>query len=71
MLTAILILTIFNTGLIMFFGIGGVGAINAKTIEIGNKIVKHTDESINTATTAIFNMDSLKQKAEMQGEVEV
>ena len=71
MLTAILLLTIFNTGLILFFGIGGVGAVNAKTIEVGTKVIRHTDESINTATTAIFNMDSLKQKANMQGEVEV
>jgi hypothetical protein len=33
--------------------------------------VNHTDDSISTAVTAIFNMDSLKQKAEMSDEVEI
>lgn len=70
MLTIILILTIFNTGL-LFFVIGGLVVYKD---ELGKAMVvlnKHTDESIEALGTAMFNMDSLKAKASTQGKVEV
>ena len=70
MLIAILVLTIFNTGLILFV----LGGIIVSKEELEKKMVacaKHTDESIETATTALFNMDSIKQKADMSGRFEL
>ena len=71
MLTAILLLTIFNTGLIFLIGCGGIAALKQAAIEIAAKATRHIDDSISAATTAVFNMDSLKQKAKMSDEVEV
>lgn len=67
MLIAILILTIFNTGLIFVIGIGGTGSI----LEAIRKATRHTDESIEAATTALYNKDSIKQKVEMSGRFEI
>ena len=70
MLIAILVLTIFNTGLI-FFALGGM--VICKD-ELEKRIVnctKHTDESIEAATTALYNMDSIKQKVDMTGRFEL
>lgn len=67
MLIAILILTIFNTGLALII----IGGMVAYTAEIEHFIVaasKHTDESIEAATTALYNMDSIKQNVKMKGE---
>ena len=71
MIVAILILTIFNTGLLILLS-GVIVAILREDIKkVVSVAIKHTDDSISTAVTAIFNMDSLKQKAEMSDEVEV
>lgn len=67
MIIAILILTIFNTGLALLI----IGGMVAYKVEIEHFIAaasKHTDESIEAATTALYNMDSIKQKVEMKGE---
>lgn len=71
MLIAILILTIFNIGLTILIGFGGLGLIKAEMIAAISAGVKHTDASIEAATTALYNMDSIKQKVNMSGEVEV
>ena len=71
MLIAILILTIFNIGLTILLGFGGLSLMKAEMISVATKAMKHTDGSIEAATTALFNKESLKQKAEMSGEVEV
>lgn len=71
MLIAILILTIFNTGMIMVLGLGGFSATQ-DTIRKAEKAINYnTDKDTETALTALFNQDSLKQKAEMSGEVEI
>ena len=70
MLIAILILTVFNTGLILFCLMGNV-VTNDNIIKALAKATAHTDQSIEAATTALYNMDSIKQKVEMSGEVEV
>lgn len=71
MLIAILILTIFNTGLIILLGLGGIAVLKQATIDVVMAAMRHTDESIESATTAVFNMDSIKQKAEMSGKAEL
>lgn len=71
MLTAILILTIFNTGLILIIGLGGIGFFKDFMLRSIKYMVDHTDSSIEAATTALFNADSLKQKAEMSGKAEL
>ena len=67
MLIAILILTIFNTGLIFVIGVGAVGSIG----DAIRKATRHTDESIEAATTALYNKESIKQKVEMSGRFEI
>ena len=71
MLIAILILMIFNIGLTILIGLGSLAVMKDVIISVATKVMKHTDGSIEAATTALFNKESLKQKAEMQGEVEV
>ena len=71
MLIAILIISIFNTGLIILMSCGLMGALRQEMIRTVTAGTKHTDESIEALGTAVFNMDSLKQKVEMSGEVEV
>ena len=71
MLIAILILMIFNIGLTILIGFGGLSLMKAEMTNIAAVAMKHTDQSIEAATTALFNKESLKQKAEMSGEVEV
>ena len=70
MLIAILLLTIFNIGLTVFV-LAGVAIVKDDIMAAIVVATKHTDESIEAATTALFNKESLKQKAEMQGKVEV
>lgn len=70
MLIAILILTIFNTGLILFCLIGNV-VINDNIIREMKKATTHTDQTIEAATTALYNMESIKQKVEMTGRFEL
>lgn len=67
MLIAILIITIFNTGLIVVLGVGGTGSI----LDAIRKATKHTDESIEAATTALYNKESIKQKVDMSGRFEI
>ena len=71
MLIAILVLSIFNTGLIFILGLSIFGAqqdIAKKAIALINH---NTDSDVETALTAIYNMDSLKQKVEVSGEAEI
>lgn len=70
MLIAILILTIFNTGLALLI-IGGMVAYKEDIEHFIAAATHHTDESIEAATTALYNMDSIKQKVTMSGEVEI
>ena len=70
MLIAILLLTIFNIGLTVLV-LAGVAIVKDDIMAAIVVATKHTDESIEAATTALFNKESLKQKAEMQGKVEV
>lgn len=67
MLIAILILTIFNTGLALII-IGGMVAYKEDIEHFIAAAAHHTDESIEAATTALYNMDSIKQNVEMKGE---
>lgn len=67
MLIAILILTIFNTGLLLL-EIGGMILYKDEVESFVAAATKHTDESIEAATTALYNMDSIKQNVEMKGE---
>ena len=71
MLIAILILTIFNIGLTILIGFGGLSLMKAEMTNIAAVAMKRTDQSIEAATTALYNMDSIKQKVEMSGEVEI
>lgn len=70
MLIAILVLTIFNTGL-AFLIIGGMVAYKEDIEHFIAAATHHTDESIEAATTALYNMDSIRQKVTMSGEVEI
>ena len=70
MLIAILVITIFNTGLILL-GICGMILYKDEIESFVAAATKHTDESIETATTALYNMDSIKQKVEMTGRFEL
>ena len=70
MLTAILIITIFNTGLLLL-NIGALAVLVDEHRKGVEAIKKEVAEDIETATTAIFNMDSIKQKAGMNGRFEL
>lgn len=71
MIVAILILTIFNTGLIFILGIGVMGALKEFIFSAERQLEKHIDDRTETAVTAIYNMDGLKAKATMSGKVEI
>lgn len=68
MLIAILILMIFNTLLIIVMSATVVAIIKDQATSVAALAIKHTDQSIEAATTALYNMDSIKQKVEMKGE---
>ena len=70
MMIAILVLTIFNTGL-MLLTIGGLALMKDEVVKKIAEAVDHTDSSIEAATTAVFNMESIKQKADMTGRFEI
>lgn len=70
MTTVILILTIFNTGLI-FLAFAGIGMIKEQITRCVVEQANHIDDSIETATTAIFNMDSIKHKVDTTGRFEI
>ena len=71
MLTAILIITIFNTGLIFLLGIGAIGSIKEFIYKATRILESRIDDRTETAVTAIYNMDSMKQKANMSGKAEL
>lgn len=71
MLKAILILLIFSIGLNLILIGGVVAVLKEHTTKLAKALNDNTRTWIEDATTAVFNMDSLKQKAEMSGEVEV
>lgn len=71
MLIAILILTIFNTGLIVLIGLGSFGSLREQ-IHKEHKLTRdNTDKDTEIALEAVFNMGSLKQKVKMSGKVEI
>ena len=70
MLIAILILTIFNTGLILLV-MGAVGMALKEIEKAVKEINRNTDHDTESALTAIYNMDSLKQKVKMNGSVDL
>ena len=70
MLIAILILTIFNIGL-SILAISGIAMIKDDILKAIAASARHTDESIESATTALFNKETIMQKAEMTGKFEV
>ena len=70
MLTAILILTIFNTGLLMLT-IGGLAVFREDTFKAIDKATDRIEADIEALGTAMFNMDSIKQKATMTGRCEL
>ena len=70
MLIAILLLTIFNAGLLILT----VGAIAILTDEHRKGVVaikKTVDEDAEILGEAMFNMESIKQKIEMTGRFEL
>lgn len=71
MITAILVLTIFNIGWTAILIAGVVQLLKDHTIKLAKALNENTKTWIEDATTAVFNMDSLKQKVDMNGEVEV
>lgn len=71
MILAILLISVFNTGLIIIMG-GGVIATLKDYINCTKKqIIDRVDDDIEQLGTAIYNMDSLKQKARQCGKAEV
>ena len=70
MLTAILILTIFNIGLI-FFCLIGLASLNEELKKSEERIKRNTDEDLAELGTMVFNMDALKQKVRMSGKAEI
>lgn len=70
MLIAILILTVFNTGLILLV-IGGLNMYKSELISYIAASTKRVEEDIENATTAVFNMESIKQKVDMTGRFEI
>ena len=74
MLTIILVLTIFNSGLI-FLGICGLiiykEEVKKHDAMLAQKVTDYTKFAIEQSTSAIFNMDSIKQKVDMTGKFEI
>lgn len=71
MITVILILTIFNTGLILLMAGGLLSTLRQDMAKMLSKTLRHVDETYEALGTAIFNMDSIKQKVNMSGKVEL
>lgn len=67
MIVAALIILIFNTGLIILLSEVVCRVVKAEIKELQ----EHIDNSIEMATTAIYNMDSIKQKVDMVGRFEL
>ena len=70
MITAILIILAFNTGLLLL----SFGAIAVLSNEVKKSFAKQTDiieSDIEALGTAMFNMDSIKQKVNTSGRFEV
>lgn len=70
MTIAILILTIINL-LILLIVIAGLAVLHDDIKDAEEKIIGQTNESIEAATTAVFNMESIKQKVDMTGRFDV
>ena len=71
MITVIFILTIFNTGLILLMSAGIIGTVRSENAKMLNTALNHVDDTYEALGTAIFNMDSIKQKVKMSGKAEV
>ena len=71
MLVAILILTIFNIGMTLVLIGGAIGMIKDHVDKAKAEIIDNTDNDMASIGTAIFNAESIKQKVQMGGEVEL
>lgn len=71
MLNVILILTIFNTGLLIVLSVAVVSAIRMETAKMFNTALRHVDETYRELGELIYNMDAIKQKATMSGKAEI
>ena len=71
MITAILILTMFNTGLIILLTASALSIFRAENAKMLNIALHHVDETYTELGTWIYNMDSTKQKVEMSGKAEL
>lgn len=70
MLTAILIIAIFNTGLLVLT-IGAIAVLTDEHRKGVMAIKKNIDDDVESLGTAIFNMESIKQKVDMTGRFEL
>lgn len=70
MITAILIISIFNTGLLLLI-FGGL-CVAVDDIRKGKEeIIKRTESGIENATSAIFNMEQIKAEINEKGMYEI
>lgn len=70
MIIAILILTFFNTGLLILL-IGGATVYRTEILKSTNAQTDVLEQDIEALGTALYNMDSIKQKVEMTGRCEL
>lgn len=71
MLTIILILLIFNIGLDIVLILSATALIKEHQVKAVKTITHNSEKLTEQALTAIYNMDSIKQKVQMSGEVEL
>lgn len=71
MLLAILLITIFNTGLIVLMAGAMLAELKKHNADTAKCINDNTDKGLAEALTAIYNMDSIKQKVDMSGKAEL
>ena len=70
MIVVILILTIFNTGLLII-NLGGIAETWNRIRQSEERIKIDNAETFAEMGTMIYNMDSLKQKVRMSGKAEL
>lgn len=71
MILAILLISVFNTGLILILAGGMLQTLKQYIADTAKCINDNTDKDIEASTTAIFNMDSIKTTAERKGKFEI
>lgn len=68
---AILILLIFNTGLMIVLAAAVLSAVRTEIAKMLNTALHHVDETYGELGELIYNMDAVKQKAIMSGKAEI